>query len=254
VLKAIGDVIDQANTGDEALERVRHHDYDIMVLDLLLPDIEGFEVVRRLRAVRNDTPVLILSGLNQAAAKVKGFCLGADGFITKPFDPAELLARIQAVVRRGKGRDPFILDIGALRLNTHSRETTVEGRMVPLTGKEFSILEALVVRKGVVLTKEMLLNQLYGGIDEPEMKIIDVFVSKLRKKLAEAGVHNMISTVWGRGYAIHEPDAAHHDELALTTIPLGVPLASAGARRYKSADAGLSVQFPAGAGRAGIQH
>jgi two-component system cell cycle response regulator CtrA len=222
-LKAIGGVIDQADTGEEALERVRHHDYDIIVLDLQLPDIEGFEVLRRLRAVRNDTPVMILSGLNRAAAKAKGLSLGADDFITKPFDRAELLARIQAVLRRGKGRDPFSLDIGALRVDTHSREVTVEGRVVPLTGKEFSVLEALVVRKGVVLTKEMLLNQLYGGIDEPEMKIIDVFVCKLRKKLEEAGVHDMISTVWGRGYRIHEPDTARHDELSCIPTPQGVP-------------------------------
>src|SRR5580700_3086262 len=221
-LKAIG-VIDQANTGEDALERVRHHDYDIIILALLLPDIEGFEVIRRLRAARNDTPILILSDLNQVATKAKGLSLGADDFITKPFDRAELLARIQAIVRRNKGHDQFSYEIGPLRLNKHNREVMIENRTVPLTGKEYDILEALVVRKGVVLAKEVLLNQLYGGRDEPEMKIIDVFVCKLRKKLAEAGVHNMISTEWGRGYAIHEPNAAPHVELSRTTILQGVP-------------------------------
>src|SRR5580700_3673489 len=141
-LKAIG-VIDQANTGEDALERVRHHDYDIIILALLLPDIEGFEVIRRLRAARNDTPILILSDLNQVAAKAKGLSLGADDFITKPFDRAELLARIHAIVRRGNRPDNFILGIGPLRLNTQIRDVTAEGRMVPLTGKEFAILEAL---------------------------------------------------------------------------------------------------------------
>jgi two-component system, cell cycle response regulator CtrA len=223
VLKDTGGVIDHAYTGEDALERVRHHDYDIIILALRLPDIEGFEVIRCLRAARNDTPVLILSDLNRAAAKAKALSLGADDFITKPFNPAELLARIQAIVRRGKGRNQFILDIGPLRLNTQMRDVAVKGRVVPLTGKEYDILEALVVRKGVVLTKEVLLNQLYAGRDEPEMKIIDVFVCKLRKKLAEAGVHNMISTAWGRGYAIHEPDAACHVEPSRTTIPQGVP-------------------------------
>src|SRR5580658_10594818 len=223
VLKAIGGVLDQANTGEEALEHVRHHDYDIIVLAIRLPDIEGFEVIRRLRAARNDTPILILSDLNQVAAKAKGLSLGADDFITKPFDRAELLARIHAIVRRGNRPDNFILGIWPLRLNTQIRDVTAEGRMVPLTGKEFAILEALVMRKGVVLSKEVLLDQLYGGRDEPEMKIIDVFVCKLRKKLAEAGVHNMISTEWGRGYAIHEPNAAPHVELSRTTILQGVP-------------------------------
>jgi two-component system, cell cycle response regulator CtrA len=223
VLKPIGGVIDQANTGEHALERVRHHDYNIIILALLLPDIEGFEVIRRLRASRNDTPILILSDVNQVAAKAKGLSLGADGFVTKPFNPAELLARIHAIVRRGKGRDQFILDVGPLRLNTHNREVSIESRIVPLSGREYAVLEALVLRKGLVLAKETLLNQLYGGRDEPATRIIDVFVCKLRRKLAEAGVHNMISTASGVGYSIHEPDAAPHDELSRDAIPQGVP-------------------------------
>jgi two-component system cell cycle response regulator CtrA len=223
VLNAIGNVIDQADTGEEALERVQHGNYDIIILALLLPDIQGFEVIRRLRAARNDTPILILSGLNQAGAQAKALGLGADGFVTKPFDRAELLARIHAIVRRGKGRDNFSLEIGPVLLNTRNREVTIERRTVSLTGREYDILEALMMRKGVVLTKEALLNQLYGGRDEPEMKIIGVFVCKLRKKLAEAGVHNMISTAWGCGYAIHEPDATRHVELSRTAIPQGVP-------------------------------
>jgi two-component system, cell cycle response regulator CtrA len=192
---------------------VRHDNYDIVVLDLLLPDIEGFEVVRRMRAAQNDTPVLILSGLTRPAAQVKGLGLGADDFITKPFDRAELLARVQTVVRRSKGRSSSSVDIGPLQIRLDSREVTVEGRVVPLTGKEYSILEVLVSRKGIVLTKAMILNQLYSGKDEPEMKIIDVFVCKLRKKLAQTGVHNMITTPWGRGYAIYEPVTVRHDEL-----------------------------------------
>jgi two-component system, cell cycle response regulator CtrA len=152
MLKSSGAVVNHVNTGEEALELARHYDYDIVILDLMLPDIEGFEVVHRLRIGRNDTPVLILSGLTRPAAKVKGLGLGADDFITKPFDRAELLARIQAIVRRGKGFSQSTLYIGPLRLNMDSREVTVEGRMVPLTGKEYSILELLVLRKGMVLT------------------------------------------------------------------------------------------------------
>ena len=206
MLKSGGAVVDVADTGEEALELVRHYDYDIVVLDLMLPDMDGYDVVRRMRAGRIDTPVLILSGLSRPQAKVKGFGLGADDFITKPFDKAELLARIQAVVRRSKGYSQPTLRIGPLQLNLDSREVSVGGRPVHLTGKEYAILELLVLRKGMVLTKETFLNHLYGGMDEPEMKIIDVFICKLRKKLAQAGADNLIGTAWGRGYMMREPE------------------------------------------------
>jgi len=204
MLKSGGAVVDQADTGEEALELVRHYDYDIVVLDLMLPDIEGYEVVRRMRGARDDTPIVILSGLSRPQAKVKGLGIGADDFITKPFDKAELLARMQAVVRRSKGFSQPVLRIGDLQLNLDSREVTVGEQIVHLTGKEYAILELLVLRKGMVLTKEAFLNHLYGGMDEPEMKIIDVFICKLRKKLAVAGADNLIGTVWGRGYMIRE--------------------------------------------------
>jgi two-component system, cell cycle response regulator CtrA len=205
MLKSSGAVVDHADTGEEGLELARHYDYDIVVLDLMLPDIEGFEVVRRMRVSRNDTPVLILSGLTRPQAKVKGLGLGADDFITKPFDKAELLARMQAIVRRSKGFSQPSLHVGTLQLNLDSHEVLVADQPVHLTGKEYAILELLVLRKGMVLTKEAFLNHLYGGMDEPEMKIIDVFICKLRKKLAVAGADNLIGTVWGRGYMIREP-------------------------------------------------
>jgi two-component system, cell cycle response regulator CtrA len=205
MLKSGGAVVDQADTGEEALELVRHYDYDIVVLDLMLPDIEGYEVVRRMRVARDDTPVLILSGLSRPQAKVKGLGIGADDFITKPFDKAELLARMQAVVRRSKGFSQPTLRVGSLQLNLDSREVLIGSEPVHLTGKEYAILELLVLRKGMVLTKEAFLNHLYGGMDEPEMKIIDVFICKLRKKLAQAGADSLIGTVWGRGYMIREP-------------------------------------------------
>jgi two-component system cell cycle response regulator CtrA len=213
MLKSGGAVVDTADTGEEALELVRHYDYDIVVLDLMLPDVEGYEVVRRMRAGRIDVPVLILSGLSRPQAKVKGLGLGADDFITKPFDKGELLARIQAVVRRSKGYSQPVLRVGGLQLNLDSREVTVGGQTVHLTGKEYAILELLVLRKGMVLTKEAFLNHLYGGMDEPEMKIIDVFICKLRKKLATAGADNLIGTVWGRGYMMREPsgEAGYQD-------------------------------------------
>jgi len=209
MLRSSGAVVDHADTGEEGLELSRHYDYDIVVLDLML---------RRMRLARNDTPVLILSGLSRPQIKVKGLGLGADDFITKPFDKAELLARMQAIVRRSKGFSQPSLSIGPLLLNLDSHEVTVDGQPVHLTGKEYSILELLVLRKGMVLTKEAFLNHLYGGMDEPEMKIIDVFICKLRKKLAMAGAGNLIGTVWGRGYMIREPSAAHAAAVSLSQL------------------------------------
>ena len=207
MLQADGAVVDHVDTGEEGLELARHYDYDIVLLDLMLPDIEGFEVVRRMRISRNETPVLILSGLSRPQVKVKSLGLGADDFISKPFDKAELLARMQAIVRRSKGFSQPSLRIGPLLLNLNSNEVAVDDQPVHLTGKEYAILELLVLRKGMVLTKEGFLSHLYGGTDEPEMKIIDVFVCKLRKKLALAGADNLIGTVWGRGYMIREPSS-----------------------------------------------
>jgi two-component system, cell cycle response regulator CtrA len=205
MLKSGGAVVDHSDTGEEALELARHYDYDVVLLDLMLPDAEGYEVVRRMRAARVDTPVVILSGLSRPQAKVKAFAAGADDFMTKPFDRAELLARMQAVLRRSKGYSQPTLRVGDVVLNLDSREVTVGDKPVHLTGKEYAILELLVLRKGMVLTKEAFLNHLYGGMDEPEMKIIDVFICKLRKKLAQAGAPHVIGTVWGRGYMVRDP-------------------------------------------------
>ena len=207
MMRADGTVVDQTDTGEEALELARHYDYDAVLLDLMLPDMEGYEVIRRLRAARVDTPIIIVSGLSRPQAKVKGLSMGADDYVTKPFDKSELLARIQAVVRRSKGYSQSTLRLGNTQLSLDTREVHVDGQQVHLTGKEYSILELLVLRKGMVLTKEAFLNHLYGGMDEPEMKIIDVFICKLRKKLAQAGAGSLIGTVWGRGYTIRDPGA-----------------------------------------------
>jgi len=204
-LRASNMIVDIADTGEEALELGRLYDYDIVILDLILPDMEGYDVVRRLRAARVETPVLILSGLTRPQAKIRGFGMGADDYITKPFDQHELIARIHAIVRRAKGFSQPALSVGPLTLNLGSREVLVAGRSVHLTGKEYAVLELLTLRKGVVLTKEAFLNHLYGGMDEPEVKIIDVFICKLRKKLAQAGAAELIGTVWGRGYVLRDP-------------------------------------------------
>ena len=208
MLRAEGFICDTTDLGEDGLEIGKLYDYDIIILDLMLPDIDGYEVLRRLRAARVRTPILILSGLGELDHKIKGLGFGADDFLTKPFDRRELIARIQAIVRRAKGHSESVIRTGKLTVNLDSRTVEVEGAPLHLTGKEYGILELLSLRKGTTLTKEMFLNHLYGGMDEPELKIIDVFVCKLRKKLSTAAAgDNYIETVWGRGYVLRDPPA-----------------------------------------------
>ena len=208
MLKSENFVVDTTDLGEDGLEIGKIYDYDIIILDLMLPDIDGYEVLRRLRDARVDTPILILSGLSELDNKVKGLGFGADDYLTKPFEKRELIARIQAIVRRSKGHAKSIIKTGKISVNLDDHTVEVDGKPIHLTGKEFGILELLSLRKGTTLTKEMFLNHLYGGMDEPELKIIDVFVCKLRKKLSLAcGGANYIETVWGRGYVLREPEA-----------------------------------------------
>ena len=209
MLKSEGFVCDTTDLGEDGLEIGKIYDYDIIILDLMLPDIDGYEVLRRLRAARVKTPILILSGLSELDNKLKGLGFGADDYITKPFDKRELVARINAIVRRAKGHSQSIIETGKLTINLDTRTVESNGAPIHLTGKEYGILELLSLRKGTTLTKEMFLNHLYGGIDEPELKIIDVFVCKLRKKLSSACEgENYIETVWGRGYVLRDPAPA----------------------------------------------
>jgi two-component system cell cycle response regulator CtrA len=213
ILKRSGAIVEHATTGEEAIGLIRHYEYDIVLLDLILPDVEGYEVVRRMRTSRNDTPVLILSGLSRPQAKVKGLSLGADDFITKPFNISELMARLQAITRRRKGYSQPAIQLRGIELNLDSRQVTVNGREMRLTSKEYSMLELLVLRKGKLLTKDAFLNHLYNGTDEPERQIIDLYMCRLRKKLAVAGANNLIDTVWGHGYLLRDQEAHAGDPL-----------------------------------------
>jgi two-component system cell cycle response regulator CtrA len=215
MLKAEGFIVDTTEFGEDGLEIGKIYDYDIIILDLMLPDIDGYEVLRRLRAARVTTPILILSGLSELDHKLKGLGFGADDYLTKPFDRRELVARIQAIIRRSKGHAHSVIRTGKLVVNLEARTVEVDGKPLHLTGKEYGILELLSLRKGTTLTKEMFLNHLYGGMDEPELKIIDVFVCKLRKKLTTATTgENYIETVWGRGYVLRDPVDGRRDATA----------------------------------------
>ncbi|TXN64336.1 response regulator transcription factor CtrA [Methylobacterium sp. WL6] len=191
--------------GEEGIDLGKLYDYDIILLDLTLPDISGYEVLRSLRVAKVKTPILILSGMASIEDKVKGLGFGADDYLTKPFHRDELVARIQAIVRRSQGHAEAVVTIGDLAVNLDQKTAEIAGSRVHLTGKEYRMLELLALRKGSTITKEMFLSHLYGGMDEPELKIIDVFMCKLRKKLANASQgKNFIETVWGRGYMLRE--------------------------------------------------
>lgn len=192
--------------GEEGIDLAKLYDYDLILLDLVLPDINGHDVLRQLRVARIDTTILILSGETDTENKMRGFGSGADDYLTKPFHREELIARIHAIIRRSKGHSQSIIKTGDIEVNLDGKTVEVRGNTVHLTGKEYQMLELLSLRKGTTLTKEMFLNHLYGGMDEPELKIIDVFICKLRKKLSEAtGRENHIETVWGRGYVLRDP-------------------------------------------------
>ena len=207
MLKSEGFNVYTTDLGEEGVDLGKIYDYDLILLDLNLPDMSGMDVLRTLRVAKINTPIMILSGTSEIDTKVKTFSGGADDYMTKPFHKDELVARIHAVVRRSQGHAQSVIKTGAITVNLDTKTVEVGGARVHLTGKEYQTLELLALRKGTTMTKEMILNHLYGGMDEPEAKIIDVFICKLRKKLSAAtsGEHH-IETVWGRGYALRDPE------------------------------------------------
>jgi two-component system, cell cycle response regulator CtrA len=209
---------EMADTGEDALEFLRHYEFDIVVLNLSLCDMDGSRLISRMRTARCSTPVLALSRRLQPRARVDAFKAGADDVVDEHLDRTELFARMRAIIRRSRGHSQSTLRIGPLSLDLERHEVLANGKLVPLTGKEFQILQLLMLRKNMILTKEAILVQIYSGMDEPALKIIDVFVCKLRKKLAQAGLQDVIGTVWGRGYTIRDI-ASGSDQPAMPDTP-----------------------------------
>lgn len=195
--------------GEEAVDIAKIYEYDAIILDIDLPDISGIEVLKRLRRAKITTPVLALSGRADLSAKLDCLGAGADDYVVKPASNQELAARLRAIVRRAKGHAQSVIQMGELTVNLDMKSAETNGLRIPLSNKEYQILELLTLRRGATLTKEAFLNDLYGEIDEPDPKIIDVFICKLRKKLLLHGLRGAyIETVWGQGYTIRDWDKA----------------------------------------------
>ena len=198
--------IQSAELGGEGIGLGTHNDYDAIIIDLQLPDMSGFDVLKTLRTSKVNTPVLMLSGDASVEARVKSLDSGADDYVTKPFHKDELAARIFAIVRRSRVHSQSFVTVGKVVVNLDMKTVEAAGTKVPLTIKEYQLLECLLLKKGTTLTKYALLTYLYSGLDQPPEKIIDVFVCKLRKKLAAAlNGDSYIRTVWGHGYELCEP-------------------------------------------------
>jgi two-component system cell cycle response regulator CtrA len=213
-LKSDGIIGEPVETGEDAIDLAKNHSFDVMILSSRLPDMKATVVVRRLRSAKVRTPLLILLNANEIDEDLRGLTM-PDDYLTKPFHKSELIARIHAVVRRTRGHSESVIKTGKLVVSLDTRSVYVDGRQLHVTAKEYSILELLSLCKGMTLTKEMFLDHLYGSIDEPELKIVDVFICKLRKKIAAAtGGQHYIETVWGRRYVLKDL------EIRLATHPI----------------------------------
>jgi two-component system, cell cycle response regulator CtrA len=209
MLQAGGFLVEKTAAGEDGVDLAEVYDYDMILLDLSLPDMSGQDVMRTLRRGKNETPILVLSGTQEIESKIKALSLGADDYMTKPFHKDELIARMRAVIRRSKGHAQSVITIGDMVIDLDSKLVHVNGQRIHLTGREYQTLELLALRRGKTITKDIFLSSLYGGMDEPGAKIVDVFICKLRKKLAPAtdGRH-VIETVWGGGYVLREAGEA----------------------------------------------
>ena len=198
-------VVETTNTGEEGLELAKIYDFDVILTDMKLPDITGIHLIRRIRNAGICAPVLVVSSIDDPEQKARALSCGADDFLTKPVNVEELCARVNTVVRRSRGHATPVIKVGRMTIDLTTRSVFIDGARLAVTSKEYTVLELLALRKGQPLSKEVFLDHLYGGRDEPEQKIIDVFICKLRKKIARINndEHN-IDTLWGQGYVLKD--------------------------------------------------
>lgn len=203
-LKKNGYSVDSVLDGEEALDYLEYGEYDLVILDIMMPKVDGFEVIKKLRDKGNHTSVLMLTARDSADDKVKGLDLGADDYIVKPFDFNELMARIRAVVRRKYGNSSNRLVIGDLILDTSEKSVTRAGKQIELTGKEYEVLEYLMQSKNRILSREQIKEHVWDFDYEGDSNIIDVLIKNIRKKIDIEAGKQIIYTKRGLGYVIKE--------------------------------------------------
>lgn len=203
-LKKNGYSVDSVLDGEEALDYLEYSEYDLLILDIMMPKVDGFEVIKKLRDKGNHTSVLMLTARDSADDKVKGLDLGADDYIVKPFDFNELLARIRAVVRRKYGNSSNKLVIGDLILDTSEKSVTRAGKQIELTGKEYEVLEYLMQSKNRILSRDQIKEHVWDFDYEGDSNIIDVLIKNIRKKIDIEAGKQIIYTKRGLGYVIKE--------------------------------------------------
>ena len=203
-LKKNGYSVDSVLDGEEALDYLEYSEYDLVILDIMMPKVDGFEVIKKLRDKGNHTSILMLTARDNADDKVKGLDLGADDYIVKPFDFNELMARIRAVVRRKYGNSSNKLVIGDLILDTSEKSVTRAGKQIELTGKEYEVLEYLMQSKNRILSREQIKEHVWDFDYEGDSNIIDVLIKNIRKKIDIEDGKQIIYTKRGLGYVIKE--------------------------------------------------
>jgi two-component system cell cycle response regulator CtrA len=232
-LGAAGFVVDTVLDADEAFECFAAYEYDIVVLDRLPVGFDACKIIRRMRLHHIDTPVVVVTSWVANGLAVTALRAGADDVLTHPLTNEELVARIEAILRRRGGHAQSKLQVGSMAIDMNSHEVAVAGQLLRLSNKEFGVLQTLALRRGTVVTKEQVLNALYDGRDDPHSRVIEVFVCYLRKKLAEAGADVTIDTVHGIGYILRAGTARKHAPVPATALRPSAPPA---ARRELMAD------------------
>lgn len=213
-------VVDETNDPEEAVELVKFYDYDAVLLRLADGRPVELELIRKLRFARVSAPLITVAHAMNEAARLRVLQTGADDLMVDTFSHEEVFLKMQNLIRRSRGFQDSTLRLGRVEVDMNAKKIYANGRPVTLTKKEYQIAEVLALRKGVVLSKEAILDHLYGGLDEPNPKIIDVFICKIRKKLQVMGVGNLIETNWGRGYMVIDQgvDDVDADVTAVSTF------------------------------------
>jgi two-component system OmpR family response regulator len=200
-----GYAVDVATQSEDALWRATEHDYDAIVLDVMLPGFDGFEVCRRLRAAERWAPVLMLTARDAVADRVRGLDAGADDYLAKPFSFTELAARIRALIRRGAHERPAVLQVGDLRLDPASRRAWRGETEIELAAKEFAVLELFLRHPGVVLSRTQILDHVWDFAYDSVSNVVDQYVGLLRRKIDRPFARADLETVRGAGYRLHDP-------------------------------------------------